>query len=77
MKLNRICSALVVAMCCFGAAICAEQESKTSDPSGTWRWEYEMQGETIKDKLHLNLEADGKVTGAGQEFVRRRIETPG
>ena len=33
------------------------------DPSGTWRWEYEWQGETIKDSLRLNLADEGKVIG--------------
>jgi hypothetical protein len=42
----------------------AEDDDKTkADPSGTWRWEHEENGETIKDILRLSVDDDGKVTG--------------
>ena len=49
----------------IGFAIPA-QGADAPDPSGTWRWEYEWQGETVKDSLSLNAEAEGKVSGTLQ-----------
>lgn len=54
----------------LGLGICVStvfsQEEKTTkevDPSGTWRWEYDMQGETINDWAVLQKQKGGKVTG--------------
>lgn len=38
-------------------------ESLAVDPSGTWRWDFEMNGNAIKNVLKLEATADGKVTG--------------
>ena len=43
------------------ASIAAAQNSAT-DPSGTWRWKYEMNGKTREDAVSLNLDS-GRVTG--------------
>lgn len=45
------------------ANVLAEDKAKTSDPSGTWRWDYEMNGESFNDSMKLNLKDDGKVVG--------------
>jgi hypothetical protein len=37
--------------------------AKVVDPSGTWRWEYELGGQTFKDSLRVNLGSDNKVVG--------------
>ena len=42
--------------------VSAEEKEKT-DPSGTWRWEYEMNGESFNDSMRLVLKKDGKVEG--------------
>ena len=49
-------------ICCL-IATTTIADDKAVDPSGTWRWEYEFQGETVKDSLQLNLKEDGKVVG--------------
>lgn len=51
------------ALCLLTTSIAAQDKAKTTDPSGTWRWEYELNGETIKDSLLLNLSKDNKLTG--------------
>jgi hypothetical protein len=40
----------------------ASAQSGPSDPSGTWRWKYDLNGATREDALELFAE-DGKVTG--------------
>ena len=46
----------------------ASAQSSASDPSGTWRWSYELEGKTQEDSLALHLE-DGKVTGTFQGIL--------
>ncbi len=38
-------------------------QNSALDPSGTWRWSYEMDGKTREDSLVLNLD-DGKLTAS-------------
>ncbi len=40
-----------------------DKATKTTDPSGTWRWEYDLGGETMKDSVRLNLSKDNKLVG--------------
>lgn len=50
----------------FGVAcncIQAQSSSGRVDPSGTWRFEYDLEGLTVKDSLHLQLGRDGVITG--------------
>jgi hypothetical protein len=44
----------------------ADDNQAAVDPSGTWRWEHDEGGETIKDVLKLNIDDDGEVTGTYQ-----------
>ncbi len=48
------------------AAVAQETATKThTDPSGTWRWEHDENGETVKDVLKLNYDSKAnKVTGS-------------
>ncbi|HUP81923.1 MAG TPA: hypothetical protein VM260_25450, partial [Pirellula sp.] len=41
----------------------AEDKKLAVDPSGTWRWDFEFNGDAIKNVLKLNSATDGKVTG--------------
>ena len=41
----------------------AEDKKLAVDPSGTWRWDFEFNGDTIKNVLKLNTTPNGKVTG--------------
>ena len=51
-------------LCVLTSSIGAQDKStKTIDPSGTWRWEYELGGATMKDSLRLNLSKDNKLVG--------------
>ena len=46
------------------ATLCFAEDKKLAvDPSGTWRWDFEINGETIKNVLKLDAASDGKVTG--------------
>lgn len=38
-------------------------QEKRSDPSGTWRWDLDMGGQTIKNELKLEADKDGNLTG--------------
>ena len=52
---------LVVAVAAtFGIA---EDKKLAVDPSGTWRWDFEVNGDTIKNVLKLEASPEGKVTG--------------
>ena len=48
----------------------ADDAKLTVDPSGTWRWEHDEQGQTIKDILRINFDAD---TGKGSGTYEGRI----
>ena len=51
---------LITAVASLGFA----QDKKVAvDPSGTWRWDFDSNGETIKNVLKLESSQDGKVTG--------------
>jgi len=41
----------------------AQEKKVAVDPSGTWRWDFDTNGETIKNVLKLEAASDGKVTG--------------
>lgn len=48
-------------------------QSSTAEPSGTWRWKYEMEGKTREDAVMLNLE-NGKLTGAFQGLPEKPVD---
>lgn len=55
---------LLVTMTFVGLAwVSTGSAAEKVNPSGTWRWEYDWQGETVKDSLKINLADDGKVVG--------------
>jgi len=55
---------ITLALSLFAAVGLAQDKStKAVDPSGTWRWEYDFGGETMKDSLRLNLGKDKKLAG--------------
>ena len=62
----------------FGFVMCslviAQEKAVTVDPSGTWRWEYELGGETIKDSLRLNLAKDNTVVGMYKGRAEKPVE---
>ncbi len=60
MRLSSIFSFILVASL---ATISLAQGKKNVEVSGTWRYEYELEGQTRKDTLYLNASKDGVVTG--------------
>lgn len=52
----------------------AKDKQATVDPSGTWRWEYELGGQTMKDSLRLNLSKESTVLGVYQGRSEKMIE---
>lgn len=57
----------------FSVCVFAQEDPKKVedvDPSGTWRWEYDMQGETVKDHAILQKQKEGKVTGWLHSTIR-------
>lgn len=56
------CTLMAMLMSVLAPALFADDDKKV-DPSGTWRWEYEMQGESFNDSMKLNLDDQGKVVG--------------
>lgn len=50
-----------------------KEESKPTDPSGTWRWTHDEGGETVKDVLKLNFD-EREVTGSYQGRVASKVE---
>ncbi len=61
----------LIVLCLFSSTALAQNSAL--DPSGTWRWSYEMDGKTREDSLVLNL-ADGKVTGTFQGVPDKPVE---
>lgn len=52
-----------------------QAQPKNADPSGTWRWDLDMNGNTVKNVLKLEVDKDGKLTGTLQANDRElRIE---
>ena len=54
------------------ATLGAQDKPATVDPSGTWRWEYELEGQTLKDSVTLNLGKGNMLVGT----YRGRSEKP-
>ena len=63
---------LSLILMCSTASIAAAQHLAT-DPSGTWRWKYEMDGKTREDAVLLNFDG-GKVTGTFRGLPEKPIE---
>lgn len=56
------------------ANISFAQGKKNVEVSGTWRYEYELEGQTRKDVLQLNASKDGVVTGTYVGVSEKPIE---
>lgn len=44
-------------------SLSAVAQEKQVDPSGSWRWDFDMDGQTIKNELKLEADKDGGLTG--------------
>ncbi len=61
--MKKFTIALAGLLVSLSATLASAQEKGSSDPSGTWRWDLEMNGNTINNVLKLQADKDGKVTG--------------
>lgn len=62
--MKRMLTVIVCLACCLLAPVVQAGEKKPmSDPSGTWRWNFEINGNTIDNVLKVNADKDGKLTG--------------
>lgn len=51
-----------------------QEKKKNVEVSGTWRYEYELEGQTRKDSLMLNSNKDGAVTGTYVGVSEKPVE---
>lgn len=70
--LSLIFSALILTG--QGIEVIAQEKKKNVDVSGTWRYEFELEGETRKDTLKLDCDKNGNVTGTYQGVSEKPIE---
>lgn len=63
---------LAFLLLCSTASIVSAQGVAT-EPSGTWRWKYDMEGKTREDAVMLNLDS-GKLTGAFQGLPEKPVD---
>jgi len=63
----------IVLILFFSTISFASAQSPSTDPSGTWRWKYEMDGKTREDAVMLNLD-NGKVTGSFQGAAEKPVD---
>ncbi len=62
--MKRMLTVIVCLVCCLVAPVVQAGEKKPmADPSGTWRWNFEINGNTIDNVLKVNSDKDGKLTG--------------
>ncbi|QDV25705.1 hypothetical protein [Aureliella helgolandensis] len=62
---NLLQFVILSSICCFTSTGLLAQDTKLKnvDPSGTWRWTFDGNGNTIKSALSLDADPKGKVTG--------------
>ena len=58
--------AVVALLMPVGSLLADHHEASTVDPSGTWRWEHDEEGQLVKNVLILNFDGKKKVTGTYQ-----------
>jgi|694.fasta_scaffold00182_25 hypothetical protein len=75
MKLQFLLALLVSGVVAFTTV--AQEKAKKVDPSGTWRFEYELEGQTMEDSLALQLGKDGAVTGSYKGRSDESIDVTG
>ena len=62
--MKQITTAIACLACCILASLVQADDKKAMvDPSGTWRWNFEINGDSIENVLKLDIDKDGKLTG--------------
>jgi hypothetical protein len=71
-KLSALLS--LVLLSSLALVVSAQEKKKDVDVSGTWRYEYELEGQSRKDALLLQVGKDGQVTGSYQGVSEKPVE---
>jgi hypothetical protein len=75
LRMSKLSFLLVTAVAfVFGQVSYAQESTKRVDPSGTWRFEYDLEGTTVKDSLELQLGKDGALTGIYKGRSEKAVE---
>ncbi len=63
-------------VCLFllAGSLAAQNKPTAVDPSGTWRWEYELGGQQLLDSVQLQVDINKKVSGSYKGRTEKRIE---
>jgi hypothetical protein len=62
--MKKMMTVIACLACCMLTTLAQAEEKKAMvDPSGTWRWDLEMNGNTIDNVLKVNADNEGKLTG--------------
>ena len=61
----------IILLISTASIVCAQ--GPATEPSGTWRWNYEMDGKTREDSVMLHLD-NGKLTGAFQGISEKPVD---
>ena len=73
-QVATVCQAIVCAVALYCGSVAQEPNTKPAiDPSGTWRWEYEFESQTIKDQLRLELSPGN--SSANERTVEGKYES--
>lgn len=71
---TSLCLSALTIACSIVTVVEAQEKKKNADVSGTWRYEYELEGQTQKDVLKLQMAKDGQVTGSYVGVSKSEIE---
>ena len=84
MNFRHCLSSTILLAVCLSALHAQDATEKTKkvtkpiDPSGTWRWKYDMQGQEVKDHAVLQIGKEGKITGLMYSSTREEpLKTKG
>lgn len=61
-------------LCLIAGSLMAQEKPTAVDPSGTWRWEYELGGQTLLDSIQLKVDDNKKVSGSYKGRAEKRVE---
>ena len=62
--MRQLMIAMTCLICCALTTLAHAEDKKVMvDPSGTWRWSFEINGNSIDNVLKLNTDEDGRLTG--------------
>jgi len=63
-----------VCLCLLASSLSAQDKAAAVDPSGTWRWEYELADQKFLDSIQVKVDSSKKVSGSYKGRAEKRIE---